>query len=1208
MNKKPLNLYLLAFFLIVSTVSVAKTYKYKNLNFSIKLKRSWKEESDTNKFNKMFYSKKSLQSLFISKIDDLQLIENKMPTDKQGFLQFLSDNSSLKQKYTKMAENHFTIEPINSNNFRGFLANLEFVSDKSEFKIAYVGIVNKQHAFQLIFLNLDNTKILKEEVEAIVENIQILDMSKTIENTRLVITPKKSTYQSSYYGYEIPEIEGMLRLSNSDVGLSDEDSVFNFILYHQELKFKFVLSSYCLKEDALTEKQLLSYYIHGHEESLAPFTIKNKGSETYASGKLINGDSKVYNYYYKALTFDDCQHVIMYNDKVDRGVKPLLDFANLVKSIPVKAFAAAKEQIQENKKQAFRLSELGKNASNYNLSNTYKLFKKAVDLDPKNLDILKNFIIVSYKSTKYKEALTALNNAGDEIYEDVDLKSWKAWLLAETEDVSEALSSYNDIFKESFSNDIDFFRYLELLKTREKWLEILALIEKYKSNVSKQKSLDLALITAYYKTNNKVKATELLTKINDPNNISNYNILEVLDVYYLMELYEEGIKVLESQIENKIENANIYFYLGAFQLAQKHNELALESLNKALEFQPNNPEILNFINGINLSQGVGDIGIVKTPIRALEIPQIIKTDISKLTLSNHLEPVENYYYITGYEFIKNKKLTKTFYRKYRVNDLQSVEDAKTLKIQFNQDYEHPFINKFSVTNLTTNAVSELDINTVYITSAKDGIDADGDKYLNIPIPSIDNNTEIEYIISIQSNTPVTTFNLETEYFVSAREYKYMASFLRGDVNDVSSFYTANLQKIQSENLVVWKSDEIEKYKQESFTQDVHYLFDWLKISSIEKDWKALGDSYLQNIKDKLNTRLSKGLLLSITPDSKDSATIAKELARYVQSNITYQALEFGSRAQIPNKSDKTLQMKYGDCKDHAVLLHDLLTINGIKSQFALVSTTKYIHKEIYSLDQFDHLILYLPEINGGVFIDATDKYTPIDLATPPRSVHGSTALVLEENNSKLIEVPQITVNLNSINIDRVISQSKDKYIFTETAVINGYRASDLRSYLQPLNKEHINTEIMEWVHMYYSDITLRDFKYYNLVDLEKPLVLEFVFEQDKINSDFKVPAFFERVNLSVSYVENRKYPFEFNEPIQIHSLTTTQDSNLVLPNINKEFSSSSIKWMLTNNKKENAQEFSSVIQAGIYPANEFKPFIQATKTALFKIEKSIVIK
>jgi hypothetical protein len=679
-----------------------------------------------------------------------------------------------------------------------------------------------------------------------------------------------------------------------------------------------------------------------------------------------------------------------------------------------------------------------------------------------------------------------------------------------------------------------------------------------------------------------------------------------MDVYFEIKDFEKGIELITNHIETKTKDINSYFYLGDFQYNAGKPKLALASMQKALEFDSKNETIQNYIAGINSQSGIGDINIVKTPIKAIVLPKQIQKDIKNQELKNLTRPLSNYYYITGYDFEIDKVFTKTYYRKYRINDLQSAEDSKTLQIKFNQEYEHPYINKFSVTNLTTKEVTQLDIDTVYITSINDGISADGDKYLNIPIPSIDDNTEIEYVISIQSNSKVNTFYLETDFFVSVYPYLYMASFVQGDVKKLTAKYTKKISFSQHKNLKIWKSNEIDLYKQEANRPEFHETFQWVEIASIKKSWKQAGNDYLNKIKDKLDSELSKGQLLSILPDSRDPITIAKELAKFVQSGITYQALEFGARALIPNTTKQTLQNKYGDCKDHAVLLYDLLKMKGIKAQLALVNTKEYINPDLVTLDQFDHVIIYLPNINGGVFIDTTDKYTSIDLQTPPRSVQGSKALILEKNKSKIIAIPKVDATQNRLDIERTISQESNLYISKETAIITGYMASEIRAFLQPLTKEHINTDISQWVNGYYPNLTVLEFNYYNLEKLDKALIIEFTFQQNSNNTDFKVPAFLERVYLSYSAYQKRLYPFRITESFALNSKTSTSDSQLKLNKQKHNYISAPLNWSFETNKK--TQNFTSIINSGVYAAEDYQKFFDSLKKAIFTVEKSIIQK
>ncbi|SGY81413.1 Putative uncharacterized protein [Moritella viscosa] len=109
----------------------------------------------------------------------------------------------------------------------------------------------------------------------------------------------------------------------------------------------------------------------------------------------------------------------------------------------------------------------------------------------------------------------------------------------------------------------------------------------------------------------------------------------------------------------------------------------------------------------------------------------------------------------------------------------------------------------------------------------------------------------------------------------------------------------------------------------------------------------------------------------------------------------YSALEFAARdiryvsvselgnAITPHEIAKTLENRYGDCKDKSVLLKALLDNLSIKSYLALVATnyTDASRFKLPSLDRFDHLVVCF-ELNGKQYcVDPTDfntnwQYTP----------------------------------------------------------------------------------------------------------------------------------------------------------------------------------------------------------------------------------------
>ncbi len=1196
--------------LLAFGASEAKKYKFKDDNYSIKLDKSWKlNQSYSTGFAQLFYSDTLKQSLIIRKLPALILEDSKLPSNKKEFVTFLKNNYLKGQmnKILTMMKTHFSIKPVTiANKYDSFLVNLMGNTKNTPITTSISIIsINKNTGYLFTLINVGHREVTPSDIEHITKNFKLLKSNPKPKDIKLVA--QSQSFKSPYYGYQVPYFNGMITTTNAQLGLAADEAIFNHIQIDVNSGSVFMVASYCNSQINLSEETLLSFLTEEQEDVLEPFTIKkDDNNQTYASGKLIDKDVEQLVYYYKVLKFNDCNHITIYFDTVDHGLKPLNQFIKHIKPYKRDKSLVSTELLQKNNiiHATFQAS-LGQFLENKGDINSLPLLKKAVELNPKEQIFLENYLTACNNHEKYKDGLKMINSLADDA-STAQIQSWKAWFLAKSEQINQAIAVYKKIFAKDYTNDEDFFSYLYLLESKNMWEPLLTTISANKDKVSKQKSLQVKLAMAYAKSGNKEKAKEILSDISRSKDFDDYDIYKVLDVYFELKDFEKGIELITDHIDKQTKDINSYYYLGDFQYNAGKPKLALDSMQKALAFDPKNETILNYIAGINSQSGIGDINIVKTPIDAIELPKQIQKDIKKQTLKNLSRPISNYYYITGYDFQIGQVFTKTYYRKYRINDLQSAEESKTLQIKFNQEYEHPYINKFSVRNLKTNETTQLQIDTVYITSINDGISADGDKYLNIPIPSIADNTEIEYVISIQSHAKVDTFNLETDYFVSVYPYLYMASFVQGDVKRITSKYTNKISFSQHKKLKIWKSNEIDLYKQEANRPEFHKTFQWVEIASTEKSWKQAGNDYLSKIEDKLHSELSKGQLLSILPDSRDSITITKELAKFVQSGVTYQALEFGSRALIPNTTKQTLQNKYGDCKDHAVILYDLLKKKGIKAYLALVNTKEYINPDLVTLDQFDHMIVYVPKINGGVFIDATDKYTAIDLQIPPRSVQGSKALILEKNKSRLVDIPQISAEQNNLSIERTVSKENNLFISKETAIAKGYIASEIRAFLQPLTKEHINTDISQWVNGYYPNLTVLDFNYYNLEKLDKPLIIEFTFQQNSHNTDFKVPAFLERVYLSYSAYQKRLYPFRIIESFAITSKTTTNDPQLQVNKQSSRYKSAPLNWSFASNK--NTQSFTSTLNSGVYKAENYQKFFDSLKKAIYTVEKSIILK
>ncbi len=347
-------------------------------------------------------------------------------------------------------------------------------------------------------------------------------------------------------------------------------------------------------------------------------------------------------------------------------------------------------------------------------------------------------------------------------------------------------------------------------------------------------------------------------------------------------------------------------------------------------------------------------------------------------------------------------------------------------------------------------------------------------------------------------------------------------------------------------------------------------------------------------------------------------TIKSLQAKYVQEKYTYKAIEFGSRGHIPNSAAKIIANKYGDCKDHALLLHLLLKAVDVPSHLALVSTVGKIHRELPSLDQFNHIIVYVPGKSGsatdGRFIDTTDKGVDLKIKVPSY-LGGEQTLVLQTEGGQLKTAPPINPDNNKVSVTRRIrnGKGKEKRIRVhETVEFIGYSASNYRGFF----KSNDQKNQVAWIHrLLASSIAscdLKDLKVKNLHDNSKPLVLDYLYSFDGEDRDGSGPLTAENPHtweseyLSLQPVKDRATPFSRRVPLSLESTTVFTRGpgvDLEIPELGslkpKEETAPYASWKLDAQQKNSGVtlHFRFQLKNGQFPAKQYTQFYEMLNRA-----------
>lgn len=112
------------------------------------------------------------------------------------------------------------------------------------------------------------------------------------------------------------------------------------------------------------------------------------------------------------------------------------------------------------------------------------------------------------------------------------------------------------------------------------------------------------------------------------------------------------------------------------------------------------------------------------------------------------------------------------------------------------------------------------------------------------------------------------------------------------------------------------------------------------------------------------------LVEKLTWGIKDQRVKAQIIYDWVRDNIRYVAVDLGTGGWRAHAVDWVLLSRYGDCKDHSVLLQTMLQAANIQAVPVLLNTGgQYSLPELPSSYSFNHAMVYLPQLE--VFVDST---------------------------------------------------------------------------------------------------------------------------------------------------------------------------------------------------------------------------------------------
>jgi len=170
---------------------------------------------------------------------------------------------------------------------------------------------------------------------------------------------------------------------------------------------------------------------------------------------------------------------------------------------------------------------------------------------------------------------------------------------------------------------------------------------------------------------------------------------------------------------------------------------------------------------------------------------------------------------------------------------------------------------------------------------------------------------------------------------------------------------------------------------------------------------------------------------ALTATAQTPLAKMQALAKFVQRDIRYVAIELGIGGYQPHPAIDVFSHRYGDCKDKATLMSAMFKEIGVESLYVIINSERgAITPEMPAhMGGFDHAILAIqlpdglndpslvavmqhPKFGRLLFFDPTDELMPFGHLSGPLQVNY--ALLVTPEGGELVELPKLPSSLNGV--------------------------------------------------------------------------------------------------------------------------------------------------------------------------------------------------
>ncbi len=744
----------------------------------------------------------------------------------------------------------------------------------------------------------------------------------------------------------------------------------------------------------------------------------------------------------------------------------------------------------------------------------------------------------SYSYGRYEEAIDYLKSCLREspsafqvrtILSRIFLK--KGW-LKEADDNIKFLEEY---YKDSIVKDYLRGWWYEAKNQYEKALE------KYKEVFERDSEYWEGVYSLYYLSKN-LRRWDILDEIldilqkRDPSDLWVY--LEKAEILIAKEEEEKAFEVLNLSLDISPYHPDIYFNMGNLLHLKGEKEKAISLFEKALDLEPGYQklrEYLSYLREETISlPDISEYLRIPIPKEYLDYPGVIILDEKRRIVH------------------KDGSATNIYHSIIRINNDKGRERYGEFTIDYDSTFESVRILRARTIKSTGEELEAVSIKDFAI--AEDYPLYTDQRQIVISMPGVEAGAILECFYIVEEFTrSVFGKQFQDLFFFQWQDpvmiSKYQLKVPKGTQFKYETYNIKLNPKITEEKdslIYTWEYRDIPPLLPEPYMPYYANVLPQLWITTYP-NWETISDwfasiTYPQIRGDKAIEEKVKEL----TQDKRTREEKIKAIYNYVISNIRYVGLEYGIRGVMPHQAPEIFKVKYGDCKDKAVLLITMLRLAGIESYYTLVNTrfSTSLKKELPGF-QFDHAICAVPLKDKWLFLDGTAENTP--MGEVPIMDQGADVMILKDDGSYLFtKIPLSKPEENrryyrvNINVDE-----RGKLVGKLDLESRGYYAVYSRWNLKSASFLEKEEALSQSINLKLPGSTLKEWTIENLENLDFPVVIRMNFENDKYIKIDKIvyfnPFLFTKITSAVEVAKperrfpiNYYYPYEEIEEIEVN--------------------------------------------------------------------------